>query len=320
MRLSFNKYLAITVTLLCFSNMSFAGTVVECSTKNSSKDYGDATTDSQGVAYGEACHETNAWQQLGKAKIGRSIVDLQGDSGSRDDDVSANRGWNADTSQDLDTTRGSKDTGDNGITWTIQNSDGTWPIRGEDGWWGNTDAVEQGQTVKFRFSVTRSDEGNHKFDELKIWVDWNGQDGFNNNDIGTSGSEILYNTRWYKDQDKNDNSYGDSDYSGNSADYNNDIGAYNSKDTYRNYILETTIPDTAVIGTTWMRARIACENSLTNYTENMNLTSVGYQDQGEVEDYKLTINAKAVTPVPEPTTLFVFASALIGLALSRKKA
>ena len=152
MRLSCNKYLVITVTLLCFSNMSFAGTVVECSTKNSSKDYGDATTDSQGVAYGEACHETNAWQQLGNAKVGSSIVGLQGDSGSRNDDDSENKGWNADFSQDLDTTRGrnsDRDTGDNGVRWTTQNSDGTWPVKGEDGWWG-TGAVEQGQTVKFK--------------------------------------------------------------------------------------------------------------------------------------------------------------------------
>ena len=314
MRLHFNKYLAITVTLLCFSNVSFAGSVVECSAIDSSKDYGDATVDSKGVAYGEACHETNAWQQLGKAKVGNSLVGLQGDSGSTDDDTSENKGWNADTSQDADTNNNGKDSGDNGVRWRIANDDGKFTGR-----YGKPE-LTRGQAVQFRFNVTRSDQGSHKFDELKIWVDWNGQDGFNNNGIGTAGSEILYNAKWHKDQDKNDKSEGEMNYSGNSQNYNHDIKAYNNSDTFRSYHLITTIPDTALIGDTWMRARIVCENSLSNYTDNMNLISTGYQDQGEVEDYKLTINARPPTPVPEPTTLFVFGTALIGLVLSRKKA
>ena len=315
MRLNFNKYIAITVTLLCFSNVSLAGTVVECSTKNSSKDYGDATVDSKGVAYGEACHETNAWQQLGKAKdVDKNLVDLEGDSGSKNDDISENRGWNAGFSQADDTNSNGKDSGDNGVRWRVANDDGSFS-----GNYGQPE-LTQGQAVQFIFMVTRSDEGNHQFDELKVWVDWNGQDGFNNDAINSSDSEILYNVRWNKEEDKNDRSEGDAGYSGNAVDFNNDVGAYNNIDTYRSYTLETTIPMDAIVGETWMRARIVCENSLTNYSDNMNLISTGYQDQGEVEDYKLTINARPPTPVPEPTTLLVFGSALIGLVLSRKKA
>jgi hypothetical protein len=314
MRLNFNKYVAITVTLLCFSHVSFAGTVVECSTKDSSKDYGDATVDSKEVAYGEACHETNAWQQLGSAKItnpdydandpssSKNIsVDLEGEGGTNDA-TSTNNGWNADFSQNDDTNKRNKDTGDNGVRWRVANDDGTFSGK------YRQPELTQGQAVQFKFTVTRSNEGNHKFDELKVWVDWNGQDGFNNNDIGKSGSEILYNAQWYKHQDKKD--YTNS----NSGNANSDVSVDNNKDTYRRYILETAIPLDAMIGDTWMRARIVCENSLNSYSEDMNLLATGYQDQGEVEDYKLTINQ-----VPEPTTILVFGSALIGLVLSRKK-
>jgi hypothetical protein len=312
MRLSFNKYLAITATLLCFSHVSFAGTVVECSTKDSSKDYGDATVDSKGVAYGEACHETNAWQQLGQAtkEISNNIteVELQGDTGGPNDALSTNLGWNSADSQNNDTNNNGEDSGDNGLSWRVADANGDFL-----GAYGQPE-LTQGQAVQFQFTVTRSDEGNHQFDELKVWVDWNGQDGFNNDAINSSDSEILYNVRWNKEEDKNDRRKGDAGYSGDAVDFNNDVGAYNNIDTYRSYTLETTIPMDAIVGETWMRARIVCENSLTNYSDNMNLISTGYQDQGEVEDYKLTINQ-----VPEPTTILVFGSALIGLVLSRKK-
>ena len=178
MRLTFTKYVAITITLLCFSNVSFAGTVVECSTKDSSKDYGDATVDSKGVAYGEACHETNAWQQLGQAtkEISNNIteVELQGDTGGPNDALSTNLGWNSADSQNNDTNNNGEDSGDNGVSWRVADANGDFL-----GAYGQPE-LTQGQAVQFQFTVTRSDEGNHQFDELKVWVDWNGQDGFNN--------------------------------------------------------------------------------------------------------------------------------------------
>ena len=296
MRLTFTKYVAITITLLCFSHVSFAGSVKTCAEKTgSTQDFGDATESSKGGTYGQACHETNAWQQLGSAGVDGIINETN-------DVKSANKGWNAGATQDKDTNKRNKDTGDNGVRQRVANDDGTFSGK------YRQPELTQGQAVQFKFTVTRSDEGNHKFDDLKVWVDWNGQDGFNNNDIGKSGSEILYNAQWYKHQDKKD--YTNS----NSGNANSDLSVDNNKDTYRRYILETAIPLDAMIGDTWMRARIVCENSLNSYSEDMNLLATGYQDQGEVEDYKLTINQ-----VPEPTTILVFGSALIGLVLSRKK-
>jgi hypothetical protein len=313
MRLTFTKYVAITITLLCFSHVSFAGSVKTCAEKTgSTQDFGDATESSKGGTYGQACHETNAWQQLGQAtkEISNNIteVELQGDTGGTNDALSTNLGWNSADSQSNDTNNNGEDSGDNGVSWRVADANGDFL-----GAYGQPE-LTQGQAVQFQFTVTRSDEGKHQFDELKVWVDWNGQDGFNNDAINSSDSEILYNVRWNKEEDKNDRRKGDAGYSGDAVDFNNDVGAYNNIDTYRSYTLETTIPMDAIVGETWMRARIVCENSLTNYSDNMNLISTGYQDQGEVEDYKLTINQ-----VPEPTTILVFGSALIGLVLSRKK-
>lgn len=312
------RYLAILLTFLCITNTALAGSVKSCETRdsdNGSFDYSDAPD-----AYGEACHDTNAWQQLGKAKIKntdgeKEAVALQGDSGSRNDNDSVNRGWNAETDPN------SPDTGDNGVSWRIQNEDATWTKFGRK-------ELTQGQTVEFKFVVQRSTEGNHEYDNLKAWVDWNGNKSFDEN-----SSEILVDAKWYKvaDHGQVNNSFNAA------ASYNNDrkvlaefhnetIDEINANyETYKNTVfnsvdaiavfkVQTQIPLDAVLGNTWMRARVVCENSLTNHSENMNLIATGYQHQGEVEDYKLSI-----AHVPEPTSLIVFGSALLGLIMSRKK-
>jgi hypothetical protein len=137
MRLSFNKYLAITVTLLCFSNVSLAGEVV-CDA-NTSYDYGDAT------GYSEACHATNNWQQLGVVGNGE---DLRGDNAG----TSPDGGWTTETTQN------SVDVGDNGVSWRVQNADGSWTAFGNE-------ALTAGANVEFQFVVTRSNQGNHEFDQ-----------------------------------------------------------------------------------------------------------------------------------------------------------
>jgi hypothetical protein len=300
MRLSFNKYLAITVTLLCFSNVSFASGVLDCATANKdngSYDYGDATesgnaTVSNGSKYGQACHDTNRWQQLGWTGDGA----LEGDSGDRSDDANKNGGWNAETTQN------DVDAGDNGVKWKVQNSDGTWPIN------FSREELTAGANVEFFFIVKRSNEGNHKFDQLKAWNDWNGNGIFEDN-------EAIIDEKWYKNHDRNGNLLA------NTSNTNSDLPTNNNADVWRKYYTVMQVPIDAVVGETWMRARIICENSLTTDDRDNNIfLSTGYYHQGEVEDYKVAINARPPTPVPEPTTLLVFGSALIGLVLSRRKA
>jgi hypothetical protein len=305
MRLNLKKYLAITITLLCFSNVSFAGSVTSCASaanySDGTKDFGDATTSSKGGTYGEACHETNAWQQLGSAGA-------NGITNTMNDVNSANEGWNGESSQK------SEDTGDNGVSWRVADENGVFGAYGQP-------ELTLGQTVEFKFDVTRSQKGTHEFDRLRAWVDWNGEDGFNNSRSSNSASERLITKTWAKNKNSNDKARGVYTTNKNtdlSNKKNRDI--FNHTDTFRSYTVTTTIPMDAIVGDTWMRARIVCENSLTTHASNMNLLATGYHDQGEVEDYKLTINARPPTPVPEPTTLLVFGTALIGLVLSRKKA
>jgi hypothetical protein len=291
MRLNLNKYLAITVTLLCFSNVSFASSVVSCG--SGTYDYGDATVSIDGTTYGEACHDTNRWQQLGTSDGG----ELEGDTGDTSDADNENNGWTGEKSNE------SVDSGDNGVSWKVQNIDGTWPST------FNSGELTPGAKVEFQFVVTRSNEGNHKFDQLKAWTDWNGDGVFDE-------SESIIDKKWMKNRDSNNVKNGN-------GSSNTDLNTNNNTDTQRIYTTNFTVPSNAVIGDTWMRARVICENSLTTYDRNNRIFhATGYYHQGEVEDYKVAINSKAgdgPTPVPEPTTLLVFGSALIGLVLSRKK-
>lgn len=285
MRLNFNRYLAITVTLLCFSNVSFASSVINCG--SGTYDYGDADVSIDGTPYGEACHDTNRWQQLGTSDGG----ELEGDTGDTSDADNENNGWTGEKSNE------SVDSGDNGVAWKVQNLDGTWPST------FNSGELTPGAKVKFKFVVTRSNEGNHKFDQLKAWTDWNGDGTFDD-------SESIIDRKWYKDEIHGKMNKID----GSTVSYNNDLNTNNSLDTKAVFKVTMHVPLDALLGNTWMRARVICENSLVQ-DNDYTLSSTGYYHQGEVEDYKVAINQ-----VPEPTTLLVFGSALIGLVLSRKKA
>lgn len=304
MRFTFNKYLAITVTLLCFSNTSFAGSVMSCETKatniennggTATFDYGDATTNSDGTkSYSDACHRTNRWQQLGTTDGDA----LKGDTGTGS---SKKGGWTNET------TKNTVDEADNGVSWRVQNADGSWSA------FGNEPLIA-GAKAEFQFVVIRSDEGNHQFDQLKAWGDWNDNGKFD-------ADEVIVDKKWYKVAD----SFAAGNTVGNKlGGYNNDWLVRNGADKYtiRNsgitsetLIVPILIPSEHVISSTWIRARIICENSLSGDDRRNNIfMATDYYHQGEVEDYKVAVNQ-----VPEPTTLLVFGSALVGLMLSRKK-
>lgn len=295
------KIVATSIVLLGFSNLSFATKVVECSTRTNSVDYGNATGQAA-----SACHDTPYWQRLGKT-------------------------WNADTTKADETNLSTND----GVSW-VTSADGgaTWVDNG---------VLTSGGLVKFQFDVTRATTGNHKYDLLKSWVDWN-QDG------SWDESEDIITKKWWK----NENSEGvaTTNSVGGTLDANwdlttwEDLGTegsnnrnnnqwksqwnsgngrwekkiYNSNDTDATFLSDIiTIPVLDTLKDIWMRARVVCENSLERYADGMNLIATGYQDQGEVEDYKLTV-AKAgdSVDVPEPSTLFIFSIGLLALAARRK--
>jgi len=276
------KAIAISIALLSFSNFALASptTMLSCSkTKiggsqdKGSQDYGDATS-----SYGSACNKTARWQRLGTKWDTDSFNQATDADNATDDGVS----W--------------KTSSDGGSTWTN---------------YSTTGKLTRGDLVKFKFKMTRSTDGNHKYDQVKSWVDWNGNGSWANN------SEKIIQRNWWKNQ----NSSGVKDGGGT---WNNDIGDWNSNDTYRAFYKKMTIPLDAALGDTWLRARVVCENSLqnTNYNHNYNMLPNGFEDQGETEDYRLTIVARTPKPpvdVPEPSTLFLFMIGSVAILSKRKK-
>jgi len=288
------KYINIITTgiiLLGFSNLTLASTsnVVDCSTRTNSVDYGNATDQEA-----SACHDTAYWQRLGET-------------------------WNSDTPATSETDLATND----GVSW-VTSSDGgtTWVDNGE---------LTAGGLVKFQFDVTRAITGNHKYDLLESWVDWN-QDGI------WAENEVIISEKWWKNKDSEGNvqTWNDLDQSKviknwgrdrttNEGTLNRDLTngdwhnkVYNSQDTTATYFTsEFQIPVLDTLKEVWLRARVVCENSLEQYADGMNLIATGYQHQGEVEDYQLTI-ANNTVDVPEPSTLFIFAMGLFALVTRRK--
>ncbi|MBD1390872.1 hypothetical protein IC617_15675 [Neiella sp. HB171785] len=278
------KLLAVKITLLTslalMSGLSYAGSVISCSSKSINLDYGNAS------GYAQACHETPTWQRLGSSW----------------DSEAANTNGDA--------------TDSDGVKWRIKQSDGSWSD------YSNTATLEQGDTVEFQFSFTRSTTGYaHNYDQLKAWVDWDQDFKFE----GRKKGELLTKVTWDKNRDSEGNidGGGDPNRSLGWIDSTNHSLGYvkNSADTHGFFYQTITIPMDAMIGDTWMRVRVACSESIVNNGGGV-LRPKGYLYQGEVEDYLLTIAKKTtITKVSEPSAIaLMMAGFLLMVARARKKA
>ena len=109
----------------------------------------------------------------------------------------------------------------------------------------------------------RSNTGTHPYDQLKAWVDWNGDKDWD--DAG----ELIIGEKWIKDN--------------------------NSNILNKVFTKTLVVPDYTTLGETWLRARVSC-----HHTSFEDSTPYGHMWQGEVEDY--AINTSAV-PVPSTLAL-----------------
>lgn len=314
------KTFAVAVLLTNISGYVFAITSPDtsCNGRDGDRhDYSDAPGE-----YGVACNNSSGrWQALGPNGSGTDTNGSGTDAGylqtTAADTWTADSGVNSGVDGDVKYVNGTAVDTDDGVHWRTSSDGGTtWSD------YGNGD-ITQGDTVEYRFGVARSTDGTHEYDRLKVWVDWNNNEVFDNN-----ASEILYEKDWALHEDSEGNA---TDASSNPSDNNGrknyDLSGlaghnvYNSSQYFSYFTQQITIPIDALIGDTWLRARIVCENAITERhgspTSSIMLAT-GYYNQGETEDYKIGIIAKVVN-VPEPSTLLVFAIGLLGITVTRKK-
>ncbi len=155
-----------------------------------------------------------------------------------------------------------------------------------------------GQEVTFKYLFWQLNNGRHPYDQILSAFDY-GQDG----SFMTSGDEILYTKLDTADGDNDPNTpggvHGDFDKSRDLA-------------VYQELTLSFIVPDSMKVGTTWLRARATCW-----HVKWPNFNAKIFANQGETEDYQLNITAASV---PEPSTMLLFGSGLLGLAgLKRRK-
>ncbi len=193
---------------------------------------------------------------------------------------------------------GDSNTIDDGVSWS---NDGINFGHGD---------VFVGETITFRFDLWTAGFGNHTYDQIKTWVDFDQDKSFEND-------EVLFSEQQFKvavdpNNDERALNPGDPGYwnisyrnDGNQANQNywNGIAAKNT-----HYFKEIAI-DGSMVGGLWLRTRVQC-----NHVEWDQMTPYDNLAQGEVEDWFVNVN-----PVPEPTTMLLLGMGLLGLAGANRK-
>ncbi len=196
----------------------------------------------------------------------------------------------------------------------VPNTDGVfWSVDGAT--WGH-DAVRAGDDIYFKFIMHKKQNGTHYADYLKAWVDW-GQDGaFDDIEPSDPNSDdddvVVFDKRIVGVQNEaHPGHLGSTDYTAEFI-----TGAYQI--------------DALLVGDLYLRARVVCSADLgmrwpdgvgnypadpsSFYDYDAAFNPTGHYGQGEVEEYKITVQ-----PVPEPSMALLLTAGLIGLVGARRK-
>jgi len=170
-----------------------------------------------------------------------------------------------------------------GVDWSV---DGGYT-------WGH-DTIHLGNDVIFRFDFQRTDDGLHTYDQLKSWIDWNGD-----KDWDDEGEELIA-MQWFQWDQSGPRPDGFDDVRYDAGLPVNLIQQY--------FYAEVTVPVWATLGETWLRARVHCNETAFN-----GVSAYGKLTQGEVEDYRVIIAS------PEPSTFILLGAGLLGLGLAARR-
>lgn len=177
--------------------------------------------------------------------------------------------------------------------------------------WGNSD-LSVGQSVEFKFTMHKTNDGRHYGDFIKAWVDFDGNGQFANSEALLFGYHIV-----------------------NANPVIND-GPGTPVNQSFSFVSGPITLTSAMVGEHYLLARVTCSESLlltagvnggwenqwaTTYTENdndwynKNFSPVLAYYQGQAKLIELTVTNN----VPEPGTLALLAVAMLGMGLKRKQ-